>query len=123
MRKRVSRLHTAQNQIPPAMSRIYHVVTAADWAQAEQQPAYEAASLHTEGFIHASERSQVAGVLGRYYKNVPDLLLLHIDTDRLTSELRYEVATNSELFPHIYGPIDREAVVEIEKLTDTGQEH
>jgi uncharacterized protein (DUF952 family) len=105
------------------MSRIYHVVTAPDWAQAEQQSAYEAASLHTEGFIHASERSQVGGVLGRYYKDVPDLLLLHIDTDKLTSELRYEVATGNELFPHIYGPINRDAVVEIEKLADTGQDH
>lgn len=113
--------HTEQNQI--SMSRIYHVVTAADWAKADKQSTYEAASIHTEGFIHASERSQVGGVLSRYYANVPDLLLLHIDTDRLTSELRYEVSTNHELFPHIYGPINRDAVVEIEKLTDTGQDH
>ncbi len=103
------------------MSRIYHVVSTADWAAAENQPTYEAGSLQTEGFIHASERGQVAGVLERYYKDMHDLLLLHIDPARLTSELRYEVATNNELFPHIYGPINREAVVDVEKIDRTDQ--
>ncbi|PRY40976.1 uncharacterized protein (DUF952 family) [Spirosoma oryzae] len=103
------------------MSRIYHVVTTADWAAAENQPTYEAGSLQTEGFIHASERGQVAGVLERYYKDVPDLLLLHIDPAKLTAELRYEVATNNELFPHIYGPINREAVVDVETIDRTEQ--
>lgn len=103
------------------MSRIYHVVTAADWGAAENQPTYQAASLQTEGFIHASERGQVAGVLARYYKDVPDLLLLHIDPDRLTAELRYEVATGNELFPHIYGPINRDAVVDVETIDHTNR--
>ena len=103
------------------MSRIYHVVTTADWASAENKPTYEAGSLQTEGFIHASERGQIAGVLERYYKDLHDLLLLHIDPARLTSELRYEVATNNELFPHIYGPINREAVVDVEKIDRTDQ--
>jgi uncharacterized protein (DUF952 family) len=103
------------------MSRIYHVVTTADWAAAENQPTYEAGSLHTEGFIHASERGQVAGVLDRYYKDIHDLVLLHIDPAKLTSELRYEVATNNELFPHIYGPINRDAVVDVETIDRTDQ--
>lgn len=96
---------------------IYHIVTTTDWVDQQKNPAYEAASLQTEGFIHLSRKEQVAGVLERYYQGVSDLLLLHIDPTKLIAELRYEAATNNELFPHLYGPVNREAIVEIEYLS------
>ncbi len=99
------------------MTLIYHITSANDWAKYEAQPEYETGSLQTEGFIHLSEKHQVAGVLERYYQNVPDLLLLHIDVDRLTNELKYERSTNDEQFPHLYGPLNKQAVVTIERLT------
>jgi len=98
------------------MNLIYHIVSAADWATQESQLSYEATSLSTEGFIHLSTKEQVAGTLSRYYQHVPDLLLLHVDTDKLTSDLRYELATNQELFPHLYGPLNKEAIVQVENL-------
>ncbi|GAB4036600.1 DUF952 domain-containing protein [Spirosoma jeollabukense] len=98
------------------MNLIYHIVSATDWATQESQLDYEASSLQTEGFIHMSTKKQVDGVLRRYYQNVPDLLLLHVDVDKLTQELRYERATNNELFPHLYGPLNKTAVIAIEKL-------
>lgn len=98
------------------MNTIYHVVSAKNWSKFDGEPIYVADSLQSEGFIHLSEQPQVAGVLDRYYRDVPDLLLLHIDPAKLTRELRYEKATNGELFPHVYGPINKNAVVEIEKI-------
>ena len=98
------------------MSRIYHVVSMEHWAKFAGKPTYEADSLQREGFIHLSEQGQVAGVLDRYYRGVPDLLLLHIDPAKLTNELRYEETTNGEQFPHVYGPINKDAVVEIQKI-------
>lgn len=95
---------------------IFHVVPAEEWNRQATNRIYEAPSLQTEGFIHLSTKEQVAGVLERYYQGVADLLLLHVDPDRLTAELVYEVATNNELFPHLYGPIDRDAVVHIERI-------
>ncbi len=95
---------------------IYHIVPQSDWLAQADAPAYEAASLHTEGFIHCSTADQVAGVLSRYYQNVPDLQLLHIDPTRLTADLRYEPIPTGELYPHIYGPINREAVVQIAEI-------
>ena len=96
---------------------IYHITTAADWLRQADSPVYEAASLATEGFIHLSTAGQVAGVLERYYQNVPNLLLLHIDPARLTSELKYEVSTNADLFPHLYGSLNKSALVRVEQLT------
>lgn len=99
------------------MTILYHIVRAADWAEQADKLMYEAESLSTEGFIHLSEKQQVAGVLERYYQGVTDLLMLHIDPARLTHELRYEASTNNELFPHLYGPLIKEAVVAVEPLT------
>ncbi|WP_317041970.1 DUF952 domain-containing protein [Spirosoma rigui] len=95
---------------------IFHVVSSEDWSKFEGKSIYEADSLQTEGFIHLSERHQVAGVLDRYYRNVPDLLLLHVDPARLTHEATYEAAPNGELFPHVYGPINKDAIVQIETI-------
>ena len=98
------------------MNLIYHIVSAADWQKQESKSTYEASSLQAEGFIHLSIKEQVAGTLSRYYQNVPDLLLLHVDTDKLTSALKFEIATNNEAFPHLYGPLNKEAVVHVEIL-------
>ena len=96
---------------------IYHVVTAKNWQKSVQQGFYESESLALEGFIHTSKAEQVKGVLERYYKNVVDLLLLHIDEVKLTSTLKFELAPSvNEEFPHIYGPLNIDAVVKVENL-------
>ena len=100
--------------------KIYHIVTPADWQQWATLPTFEAASLQTEGFIHCSTASQIAGVLERYYSEVPDLLLLHISEEALGDKLVYEPSTNQELFPHLYGPLDKNAIVEISTLKTNG---
>ena len=96
---------------------IYHVTTLTHWEQSLTQGYHEAESLATEGFIHASDSHQVKGVLDRYYKNKTDLLLLHIDETKLTSVLKYELAPSvNELFPHIYGSINTDAVMETSSI-------
>ena len=96
---------------------IYHVTTNTDWQNALENGFYEAASLVTEGFIHTSKENQVKGVLDRYYLNQTDLLLLHIDEEKLTSKLIYEVApSTNELFPHIYGRLNLDAVEKTSKI-------
>ena len=96
---------------------IYHVVTEANWQKALQLGFYEAESLATEGFIHTSKAEQVAGVLERYYKNQSDLFLLHINETKLTAPLKYELAPSvNEEFPHIFGQLNLDAVVKVEKI-------
>lgn len=91
---------------------IYHVTTQAEWELATQIGEYVAPSLAIEGFIHCSREEQVAGVLERYYSNVPHLILLHIEENLLNAQLLVEMAPSvNETFPHIYGPINLDAVV------------
>ncbi len=96
---------------------IYHVVDNTRWLKALELGYYEAASVQTEGFMHASRQHQVKGVLERYYAGATDLLLLHIDESRLTSPLKYELAPSvNEEFPHLYGRLNLDAVIKTERL-------
>lgn len=96
---------------------IYHVVTNTNWQKALLQGFYAADSLAAEGFIHCSKQEQVKGVLERYYAGQFDLLLLHIDETKLTAILKYELAPSvNEVFPHIFGPLNLGAVIEVERI-------
>jgi glutathione S-transferase len=99
-------------------SVIYHIAIRADWEHALEDGEYTRSSLDKtlaeEGFIHASQASQVAGTANKFYRGVPgDLVLLVIDTGLLHAEVRYEDVPGAELpFPHIYGPLNTDAVVD-----------
>lgn len=93
---------------------IYHIVLPEVWA-AFDGDLYEAESLGSEGFIHCSFENQLDGVLQRYYSGAESVVLLEIDSDKLTSKLVNEPSTNDEIYPHIYGPINRDAIIEFEE--------
>ena len=107
------------------MPIIYHVTDLAAWRTAHQkarlsdgQGFYENPSLHAEGFIHCSQEHQVAGVLERYFKGKTDLVKLVIDTDKLTSRYAFDWSPSiADTFPHIYGPINLEAVIDVISIT------
>ncbi|MBA2746821.1 MAG: DUF952 domain-containing protein [Flavisolibacter sp.] len=99
------------------MHTIYHITTAHEWAEAIDKGAYTAPSLFAEGFIHCSNSEQVKGVLERYYLGKTDLLLLTIDPNLLQAEIKYEHAPSvNELFPHVYGPINLDAVIDSKSI-------
>jgi uncharacterized protein (DUF952 family) len=78
---------------------------------------YEAESLASEGFIHCSFTEQIDDVLRRYYKHAGRVTILEIDASRLTSTLVVEPSTGGEKYPHVYGPINVEAIVGAEDRT------
>jgi len=89
------------------MPIIYHITTDAAWNLAREVGQYTVPSLKDEGFIHCSQESQLADVKQRYYAGRNDLLLLSIDTDKLTSQVIFEWSPSvQDTFPHVYGPID-----------------
>jgi glutathione S-transferase len=100
----------------PAVAVIYHLAQEADWRAAEAVGEYHVSTrgrtLAEVGFIHCSDAGQVAAVANRIYSGVTDLVLLAIDPALLHAEVRYEAAPGSaETFPHVYGPLNMDAVV------------
>ena len=94
---------------------IYHIVLPEVWEKFENEYEYEAESLASEGFIHCSYRNQLDEVLARYYKNADKVLILHINLHYLTAKFIAEPSTNREIYPHIYGKINKPAIVNVEE--------
>jgi len=102
---------------------ILHITTRSAWEEAQTHGEYTAPSLSVEGFIHCSTFSQILPVAENFYKGQKELLLLVIDPAQLSSALHWEAPTErilpppgvpaSEKFPHVYGPINLNAVVKV----------
>ena len=103
-------------------ARIYHIALRSDWHQAKAEGEYRVSTrgrtLDEEGFIHASTAEQVALVGNLFYADADDLVLLVIDAERLTARLQFDPVPGADQpFPHIYGPLNVDAVVEVLPLT------
>ena len=94
---------------------IYHIVTPEVWEKFKDENEYEAESLKAENFIHCSYRHQLDGVLERYYENQRKVLILHINLHLLAAKLIAERSTGGEVYPHIYGKINKTAIVDVEE--------
>jgi len=99
-------------------SMIYHIVTSERWSAFAHKTEYVSETLDTETFVHCSRKEQVAGVLSRFYTGATGLLLMEIDESKLSSPLLYEPATDvADTFPHIYGPINHEAIINVTPIS------
>ncbi len=115
---------------------ILHLVAKADWDALKDDQPYVAASLSSEGFTHCSAgEALMLDVANRFYRDQPgEFLLLEIDESKLTAEVKWEAPADPKpavdtppdakaeygeqpptavLFPHVYGPINRDAVVRV----------
>ena len=103
------------------MATIYHITTLAEWEQARAIGLYAPDSLKQEGFIHGSTAAQVERVANSFYLGRAGLVLLAVDTDRLSAPLKWEAPTDpvppgtapDARFPHVYGPINVDAVARV----------
>ncbi|SIR86665.1 DUF952 domain-containing protein [Williamsia sterculiae] len=92
---------------------LVHLCPRDDWAAADGD--LRPASLADQGFVHLSFLRQVHIPASALFAGRDDLLLLHIDVDRLTDPVVVEAAdpprSDGMRFPHLYGPIPVTAVV------------
>ncbi len=93
------------------MNTILHITQSDRWTKAKNLGTYRSETLDSEGFIHCSTVAQVIGSANRFFKQQQDLVILVIDIDRVTAEIRDEGAPNN-LFPHIYGELNIDAVIQ-----------
>ncbi|MFH8880717.1 DUF952 domain-containing protein [Streptomyces californicus] len=107
---------------------LLHLAEAPLWEAARGTGTYEMSTrgrtLHDEGFIHLSLPHQLPGVARMLYGNEAttdaggrDLVVLVVDPARLTAPVRFEaMKPGGEEFPHLYGPLPVDAVVEVRPL-------
>lgn len=100
---------------------IYHLALRDEWDDAVASGAYRRStlgrSLDDEGFIHCSFAEQVQLIADLVYRGRDDVVLLEIDPDRVSAEIRVEqVGGAPQAFPHIYGPLPADAVTRVRAL-------
>jgi uncharacterized protein (DUF952 family) len=93
------------------MNTILHITLADRWTKAKNLGSYRSDTLATEGFIHCSTLAQVVGSANRFFTGLQDVIILVVDRDRVTSEIRDEGVDPTNLFPHIYGELNIDAVI------------
>jgi glutathione S-transferase len=101
---------------------IYHLALESDWADAlsgegEYRVSTIGRRLDEVGFIHCAFEHQLQKVADAFYRGRNDVVLLSIDESNVTSPIRQEnVEGGTDLFPHIYGPLNVGAVASIRPL-------
>ncbi len=92
---------------------IYHIISPAEWATAQERGEYEPSSIEAEGFIHFSTAEQVPATSLRHYADAGELLVMSIAVDRLAGELVWENLTDTGTYPHLYQTLGLDAVLDV----------
>ncbi len=97
---------------------IFHLITPAEWEAAQKQQQYEPASLLAEGFIHFSTLAQLLATANRFYAEHAEMLILAVDEHVLDTKLIFEdLYGHGASFPHLYGPLELEQVMQVHHMT------
>ena len=95
------------------MKTILHITQRHEWETAKNLGIYRSNTLDTEGFTHCSTIAQVIGSANRFFRHQHDLVILVIDVTLVKVQIIYEGASESNLFPHIYGGLNIDAVIQV----------
>lgn len=109
---------------------IHHVVSLEAWNAEPDQP-YAPSSLAEDGFVHCSpDEATTLAVVNAFYRDSPrPLHALLLDEARLDARVEFEAAdpapppgvADDVLFPHVFGPINRDAVERIQEVAWDGE--
>ena len=104
------------------MQNIIHICERNTWKTAVDSGSYKPDSLESEGFIHCSRPDQVLDVANTFYSDLDDLVLLIINPQYVQADILWEEPvgstfpgnrSDSDVFPHIYGPLNPDAVTRV----------
>lgn len=92
---------------------ILHIAKQEQWEHAKRTGVYAGDTLESEGFIHCSTPKQIIKVANALFHGQKGLVLLVIESDKVKSKILYESVEGGECYPHIYGPLNIDAVVKV----------
>jgi uncharacterized protein (DUF952 family) len=95
------------------VSVILHIAKREYWEKAKLEGVYRGDILDSYGFIHCSTSKQIVKVANDLFRAQKGLVLLYIVTSKVRSKIKYEFAGSEELCPHIYGPLNIDAVIKV----------
>jgi uncharacterized protein (DUF952 family) len=99
------------------MTTVYKICPAPLWQEAKGVGVFRGAEIdRRDGFIHFSTAAQVVETAAKHFAGQRDLVLLYVDTARLSDRLKWEPSRGGALFPHLYGDMPLAAATRVEPL-------
>jgi uncharacterized protein (DUF952 family) len=96
---------------------LYKIMSEQEWETAQAQGIYEGSEVdRKDGFIHLSAAHQVRTTAQKHFSGRTDLLLVSVLEKNLGKNLKWEASRGGDLFPHIYGPLQPDAISEVVPL-------
>jgi uncharacterized protein (DUF952 family) len=95
------------------MTRIYKILPRAEWETAKTAGAFLGSAVDlADGFIHFSAAGQAEETARRYFAGQADLYVLAVEAEALGPALKWEPSRGGALFPHLFGPLSCNQVIE-----------
>lgn len=91
----------------------FHLAPRAWFDSTDPAQPYTPEAFDRDGFVHCTDSlDELIAVGNRYYRDdARPFVALLIDVDALSSPVRYD--DEARLYPHIYGPVDRSAIIAV----------
>lgn len=98
---------------------IYKILTPREWKKVVKNQMLNLTLQPNDlEFIHLSKKTQIAGTISRYYNNKKELVLLKFKTQDLKKHLKWEKSSHNQYFPHYYGCIPTQFILDVLKIKD-----
>lgn len=118
--KKYASIIVLKNKVGINMAAIFHVIRKCE-LDLLLEDYYKPKSLTVDGFIHCSKAEQLEEVLNRLLKNEKKLTIIKINVEKTKPEIKFESpieAPHSKIYyPHIYGPLNNDAIEKKVELT------
>lgn len=96
--------------------RAFKILTAEQWAQFDTTGQFDGAPVDlADGYIHLSTADQLEETLAKHFAGQQHLVVAEVDLSSFGEALKWEVSRGGALFPHLYAPLPRAAVVGISR--------
>lgn len=100
------------NQSP---NYVYKLLTIEQWQAVNEhqlEATYGSDLDQRDGYLHLSLNSQVPAIANKYFADLTDGKLFKIDYNVIESSVKWEPNSKGQMFPHVYGVIPKEAIVD-----------
>lgn len=97
---------------------IFKLLTQDQWHSFQAEKIFRGAPVDlADGYIHFSTRQQLAETAGKYFADVPHVIVAEVAVEDLPLPLKWEPARKGALFPHLYADLPLKCVERFSALT------
>ena len=93
------------------MTRLLKILPRAAWAETESSGRFTGSGIDlADGYIHFSTEAQAVETARLHFSGQRDLVVFEVDAHDVSGEVRWEASRGGELFPHLYGVVERRQI-------------